>query len=357
MQKYELFFEWCFAPAGYRWEDLEPCDFWGLPFSEWETDKRNVFENTVQRIPSGPFLIENDTNIIPYSWEPMDDPLLFAEFADVKGEAQALAEWASSNGRLIDVDNDLKNYIFIYPEFHPLDVIDEDCDDGIGEIKIQDSTTEKDISHYRAKADPLDFWLKEHKDLSNAVLIWELANNHDPRLGVIYRLEKDQHRYLSITDQSSGELLGQVDFSKLKYGAEYKAVYPLPQESKPDGLVVIGAEFFLTEELEDKLEILEVASDYLQHMITSKLAQYPLQVAFEKDDKGKLYKTICPTSLLSAMWYQFFLAQTGEIRLRRCAICGKWENMEGHRSTWSMHANCANYGRVKRAREKKKSTS
>ena len=86
----------------------------------------------------------------------------------------------------------------------------------------------------------------------------------------------------------------------------------------------------------------------------SKLAEYPLQLTFRSDDDGELRKILEPTNLLAAMWHQLYLAQTGEIQLRRCSLCGKWENMEGHRSTWSKHANCANYGRVKRARNKKR---
>jgi hypothetical protein len=81
---------------------------------------------------------------------------------------------------------------------------------------------------------------------------------------------------------------------------------------------------------------------------------YPLNIRFEMDEKEEVHKIIAPTSLLSAMWYQFFLAQTGEIKLRRCAICNRWEDMEGHRETWSKHANCANYDRVKRARLRKR---
>jgi hypothetical protein len=71
------------------------------------------------------------------------------------------------------------------------------------------------------------------------------------------------------------------------------------------------------------------------------------------DEDGLLRKTLVPTSLLSAMWYQLYLAVIGEIKLRRCAICWKWENMEGHRVNWSKHAACANNERVKRSRSKK----
>ncbi|MDR1732147.1 MAG: hypothetical protein LBR61_08645, partial [Synergistaceae bacterium] len=106
--------------------------------------------------------------------------------------------------------------------------------------------------------------------------------------------------------------------------------------------------------LPEKLDMKEAALRYIQETISKKLAVFPLQFVFRMDDDGKFRKIIEPTSLLSAMWYQFYLALTGEIRLRRCSLCGRWENMEGHRDTWKKHANCANYGRVKRAREKKK---
>ena len=75
--------------------------------------------------------------------------------------------------------------------------------------------------------------------------------------------------------------------------------------------------------------------------------------ALKMDEDGLLRKTLMPMSLLSAMWYQLYLAVIGEIKLRQCAICGKWESMEGHRVNWSKHAACANNERVKRSRSKK----
>ena len=100
-------------------------------------------------------------------------------------------------------------------------------------------------------------------------------------------------------------------------------------------------------------DVTNAASIYIQSAINNKLSEYPLQVKFQIDEYGLLRKTLVPTSLISAMWYQLYLAVIGEIKLRRCAICEKWENMEGHRVNWSKHAACANNERVKRSRGKK----
>ena len=96
------------------------------------------------------------------------------------------------------------------------------------------------------------------------------------------------------------------------------------------------------------------AARYIGQEICRKTREFPLTVRFETDERKEVHTIIEPTGLLSAMWYQFSLACTGEVKLRRCIICGMWENMERHRHTWSAHPNCANYRRVKRARRKKR---
>jgi hypothetical protein len=48
------------------------------------------------------------------------------------------------------------------------------------------------------------------------------------------------------------------------------------------------------------------------------------------------------------MWYQLYLALAGEITLRRCSICGKWEDMKEHRASWSKHKKCISYERLEK---------
>ena len=90
---------------------------------------------------------------------------------------------------------------------------------------------------------------------------------------------------------------------------------------------------------------------HVQLTINEKLRNYPVNILLQIDEQGKLQKRLQPTSLLSAMWYQFYLVVAGVETLRRCAICGKWENMKDHRDSWKKHAACANNERVKRFRK------
>jgi hypothetical protein len=100
-------------------------------------------------------------------------------------------------------------------------------------------------------------------------------------------------------------------------------------------------------------EAKEAASRYIREEICRKMECYPLILVFDTDEYGEVRRIMEPTSLLSEMWYLFFLACVGEVELRRCSVCGRWENMDGHREIWSKHPNCANYQRVKRARRKR----
>jgi translation initiation factor 2 beta subunit (eIF-2beta)/eIF-5 len=54
------------------------------------------------------------------------------------------------------------------------------------------------------------------------------------------------------------------------------------------------------------------------------------------------------------MWFQLTRALDGNLRLRRCPICGQWEDMEKgkHRESWTKHKQCANNEAVKRYRSK-----
>jgi hypothetical protein len=95
-------------------------------------------------------------------------------------------------------------------------------------------------------------------------------------------------------------------------------------------------------------DIINPARLFVQTTVNAKLLKYPLQIALTLNEQGELEKRIYPTSLLSAMWYQLHLALAGEINLRRCSICGQWEDMSGHRVNWSKHKKCISYERIKK---------
>jgi hypothetical protein len=170
-------------------------------------------------------------------------------------------------------------------------------------------------------------------------MVWEWALNADPRLEKILEYDQESRRvYIYVFPKNR---LEEIDFDKFREDVNY-----YPSFVKPP--------YRLEGYLPDSFNAREAALRYVQERINEKLSSWPLRIFFRTDDSGAIHKVIEPISLLSAMWYQFYLTLTGEIRLRRCSLCGKWEDMEGHRTTWSKHANCANYSRVKKARLKKR---
>jgi hypothetical protein len=338
-QKYELSFEWEKAPHGYAWADVEPCDFWGDPFSKWDAKRRIDFEQLVQSIPDGPFLSAAVAHEGEIPWTPEETPTLFAEFADVTPDEAGFQSWANKYGRLIHPETALENYVFIFTRRPELDAMPP------GILPIRENLVNRHgQAYFREPADPVDFWYDEYRDLSFCVMLWEMAAKRDPRLDCLFEFRPTK----LTTDVRiiKKEELDEIDFEAWKQDREYTGDWDIGYGTVYD----IGGGVFRKD---GSLDGVKVAKAYVQQVITGKLEKYPLFLKFESRN-GDLSKVLVPSNLLSFMWYQLYLAQTGEINLRRCSICGKWENMEGHRSTWTKHANCANYGRVKRARAKRR---
>ena len=119
-------------------------------------------------------------------WEPLANPLLFAQFADLQPDQDTFIAWANGHGRLIDIEAHNENYVFIFPRYIPFEDADvafqKDKDIGI---------TEKGGRYYRCtRIDPLPFWLQEYRDLSFCVMLWELALKKDSRLNGILEAER-----------------------------------------------------------------------------------------------------------------------------------------------------------------------
>lgn len=342
-QRYELSFVWHRSPTGYRWEKCELCDPWGEPVRLWGKEKKREFETLLHPLPEGPFLVELHPGLRSMPWEPLANPLLFAQFADLQPDQDTFIAWANGHGRLIDIEAHNENYVFIFPRYIPFEDADVafQRDRGIG-------ITEKGGRYYRCtRIDPLPFWLQEYRDLSFCVMLWELALKKDSRLNGILEWCPDTERIY--INKIWKEALNDIDFDRLARDPDYEPRCGAGRDRLYDPRPsYVGP---------GKVDLIKAAFLYLRQETNRKLKQYPLNVLFRSTPTGEPHKVIEPSSLLSAMWYQFFLAQTGEIKLRRCALCGKWENMEGHRTTWTRHAGCANYDRLKRARLKKRRIS
>lgn len=336
-QKHELSFSWQKPLWGYKWEDAVPCSPWGEPLDAMGGDEREKYGDEFFSVPKGPFLMEKHPSFMCVPFAPLENPLLFAQFSDIAATEDSFLAWANEHGRLIEVErNEGYEFNFLLSPLSPKDGDTLEAIRSCGRYRA----IEKDGRHYVIeKPDPLSFWIQEHRDLSFAVMLWEFASNHDPRLkGILEWCEDTRRAYAYPFDR---EKLGEVDFEKLGKDKGYSPKFIFPPRR-------------IENYHPQKYDAQIAASRFIQQEINRKLAIYPLETRIEIDERGQHHYVHEPSSLLSAMWFQFSLALAGEIKLKRCSICGRWENMEGHRESWSKHANCANYDRVKRARNKKK---
>jgi hypothetical protein len=319
-QEFSLKFTWNKPEKGYMWEDCEVFNdkFVGVGVSS---------------PPSGPYLVERDyaQGFVPYN--PFDESTLFAKFADIDTEdKEALCTFASGYGCLVggEVLPD-GNSLFVFPS-----------NSTVREVKeghIYNSGMRRG-DRYAQCGESLSFWQNEHHDLSFAAMVWELAGNQDiESLDKVVRwildnkgveivkfprkmlAEINDEKFSDFDYRTSNHIGGEILFDFLNQRAWASSRYRYPD--------VIGP-----------------ARLYVQTAINEKLLKYPLQIALTLDEQGNLYKRLCPTSLLSAMWYQLYLALIGDISLRRCSICGKWEDMKGHRVNWSKHKKCVSYERL-----------
>lgn len=97
----------------------------------------------------------------------------------------------------------------------------------------------------------------------------------------------------------------------------------------------------------------EKAKEFVSSVLWRKFTEYPLKLVLDPlEEQTPAY--FFPSNLISAMWYQLYLWVIGKKRYRRCAVCGKWEDITNRRSDWSAHPECALKVRAQRYREKRK---
>lgn len=68
------------------------------------------------------------------------------------------------------------------------------------------------------------------------------------------------------------------------------------------------------------------------------------------DARGGMTGHWTPVNLLGCIWLQFYLNVIGQLKLRRCTVCGKEMDVTGSRSTRKMHDRCSRNQRQARWR-------
>jgi hypothetical protein len=314
-QEYTLKFEWYKPERGYIWRN---CDFF------------RGFSSSDIIIPAGPYLIECDDTQSFFPWNPFEDATTFARFAGIQPNDDAFCAWANENGRLVRAET--------LSDGSSLSVLTDDLVTRF--VKVVDGKR-----LYVRTTESRQFWYKEHFDLSFAVMVWEFILNND--VDSLRKIVIWQGHKRVVIMKFRRDALDEI------HTCDDGAInYPTFDEKNNLGFeVLFDADNNLRSWAPQRFpcpDIINPAKLFVQTEVNAKLRKYPLQIALTLNEHGELEKRLYPTSLLSAMWYQLYLALAGEITLRRCSICGQWENMSGHRVNWSKHRKCISYKRIEK---------
>jgi len=89
-------------------------------------------------------------------------------------------------------------------------------------------------------------------------------------------------------------------------------------------------------------------------IINDQLWQFcrPMLTVDHKNARLRGYWTAA--NLLGCMWLQFYLSVIGQLKLRRCAVCGREMDVSNSRSSKRIHESCSRTERQRRWRAKKK---
>jgi hypothetical protein len=326
-QQFELTFTWLKPVIGYEWEDCEAFEA--------------AFPSKEETVPESPYLVEKDYSQEMNVYKPFEDSTLFANFGDIDPMmgAEAYLQWANKYGMLVGGEKLTEGRLCAIPKnsIAPQKTIHYY---GISK-KLKDGR-----SGYAQLSESLHFWCKEQRELRFALLLWELADNENV---------EDLKKVVEWSSDHAGVTIRFIERNSLSAIAH---VVHLAHDEYWGFDHLFNAKEIRpwASRLCRYPDVIKPALLYLQVFINKKLQKYPLNFLMQIDDLGKTHNVLQPTSLLSAMWYQFSLALRGDIKIHRCDICGKWEDMKTHRATWHRHKTCASNQRVERFRQKDKET-
>lgn len=226
-----------------------------------------------------------------------DNPDLFKKFAGTEPTEEGILAFADEHGRLED------RIMFIYYE--------------------DESDPETVTGEYVAT---FDEWVCEIKDMADALNLRELIKKQD---------KKGLSQLVSIED-------GEVYYRRQKPAGRSNGI-PIAsdvQRRMLPGDLTIPAMLVLKNKVNRKLRINQVTD----------------QLRLNENNALEGFRS--PTSLLAAMWMQFYYYVQGLTDFKPCSLCGEWEAMynpdgtKRHNENWTMHKECA---ARKRAAEQYKS--
>jgi hypothetical protein len=282
------------------------------------------------------FLCQKDELARHISYHPLEETTLFLQFASIPCTDSALAQWVNEHGRLTD---------WAYIKDLRID------------INYLNSVTSSDhrflpiaFTLFAGNSMPLQeskrFYQTEHFWIKYAVYLWECITTRNTNM--LFRVLETDNKGENYINDHTGPIIKTDVFDHLfQDGDTEEWVQEEIKENMQKFFRRIidetGPSFFL--------DGFEFAERMLERSINRAFFEYPVNTYLDRSNPALVLE---PTSLLSSMWYQLALATKSKTEFRRCEICGQWEDMDGHRTNWTKHKQCANNEAVKRYRKKGK---
>jgi hypothetical protein len=299
---YDMRFEW-YKPGlaeYYSWEETEQ-EFFGRKYKKHFLVGRGSYPGI--------------------SFSPLEDAALFARFADIPHTREAFALWANQYGRLGSMH-----------EIHGLDLSSR--------LLIERFTPPESLKFYRTA----------HQRLAFATGLWECIKNKDKgTLGKILEVDEDR-------THASFNRLWRDQLKRVKPDGNcvetHQESSQMGGERNGENEAERAADDILVFDLGQAnrdLDDLGIARFCLNVHTGFHLKNNP--VIMGRDNEGRVF--LEPTSLLACMWYQLEAAIDEKVQLRRCEICGQWEDMSNHNKNWTSHKKCVNNKAVRKYREKR----
>ncbi len=249
------------------------------------------------------YLLEKPGSTKYKTYEPLvENPALFAEFAELEPTKEAITDFANKYGLLI----------------------------GKGYPVVKGSKS--NFSTAVTPGDPVLIWFNEIAHMKALMTIWRhyLEQNKEA-LAQWFYWENGQIKCVPLTKTYPG------DNSPYAWHDFSQSVNNLLAIPKVAAQIIPG-------------DILLPVKIFVMTVVNDKLVQYPALAQITINVNGLiLAPKFQPKNLLSVLWFQFSRYVIGELKVTPCIVCGGWvEFTDGKKM--KAHPACSNRWRVKKSR-------
>ena len=206
----------------------------------------------------------------------------------------------------------------------------------------------------------LDLWIEEHWRFKIAHRLWTALQDPTDKspAGLVFALpnKTDSRTTVSlvITDATDWETRADFDKTRRLFAA---ATYPLSMFNllcDKDGRALAITFTFEINEKTGRLTSRDIVKWCFHWLVNGQLQKYPSFARLNYSEEGSFQQSLWPENLLAAMWMHLYQIVTGERRIVRCVICGRWSDITDEKKgkkPWDRHRDCANSDGVEKHRK------